>query len=634
MQKKLLSFFISCGLGFSLMTSFPVFADDNGSPNFFIKGDFQNCNWNSLDFPMTRDGNHYSIHIDELNGEFKISNEDWTINYGASDSSTSRISESVYTDGLNNGPNFYGDNLKNVTISFDYTAGARTAEIKFVVNGIEPVRNDNPVIRHNYISGTLPVLYINIYDEFGNLNNEVISKDLSHKNYFSGNYWLDLNGCQWMEAMGAKSIGSREEPLPLEMKARGNYTRQAYSKKPFKLKLGKKQSLLGLTKSKHFAIIAHADDVFGYMRNFTGFNLGRRMGLPWTPDQQPVEVVINGDYRGVYFLTESIRVESERVNIQELDDNVSDPALASGGYLVELDNYEEVNQIRMEEKGQAWGFKDELRITFDTPEVYSDLQRNFVEYQFNAMNNAIGDNSDVLWSYMDLDDAARYYVVEEIVSHTESYHGSTYLFRDRGDNQKWHFSPLWDFGNAFNGPTDNYFTTQSPFGNTWIASMRMNEKFMAKVRETWKWFMSNKFEGLYDEIDTYAQRLKAAAESDYKRWHDQPLPNFYAASGVVDNRDMDSHRFRVKEHLKNKINWLKSQFGEYTDKIYLEPSRDTTPAAPLPSFIISGVEEIANVAACSENAVFTLDGVKVSNPEPGRIYIIVANGEAHKVLVK
>ena len=94
---------------------------------------------------------------------------------------------------------------------------------------------------------------------------------------------MDVNGCQWLEELGAANIGSKEEPLPLEMKARGNFTRKAFSKKPFKLKLGAKQSMLGLSKSKHFAILAHADDIYGYMRNFTGFNLGRRMGLPWTP---------------------------------------------------------------------------------------------------------------------------------------------------------------------------------------------------------------------------------------------------------------------------------------------------------------------------------------------------------------
>ncbi|MDE6559616.1 MAG: CotH kinase family protein, partial [Muribaculaceae bacterium] len=501
----------------------------------------------------------------------------------------------------------------------------------FVESGDDPIHSD--VITNNFISGTLPVLYINVYNEFGQLDNEIISMDLAHKNYFSGEYWLDANDCEWMKAMGAESIGSKESPLPLEIKARGNYTRKGFSKKPFKLKLGKKQSMLGLSKSKHFAILAHADDNYGYLRNFTGFNLGRRIGLPWTPDQQPVEVVINGDYRGLYFLTESIRVEADRINITELEDNVSDPALASGGYLVELDNYEEDNQIRMAEKGQAGGYKDELRITFDTPEVYSDLQRNFVESQFVAMNDAIGDNSDDLWAYMDMDDAARYYIVEEMISHTESYHGSTYMFRDRGADQKWHFSPLWDCGNGFNGPTNDYFTSASPFGNTWIASMRMNNKFMDKVKETWKWFMSSKFNGLYDEIDNYCERLKSAAEADYKRWHDQPFP--YAGQPVVDNRDMNHRRDRVKDHLSNKINWMKSQFGEFDNSFVAEPQLADTPAAPLHSFIISGIEGVnAIYNDDSKVEIFTLDGIKVTNPEIGKIYIIVREGKAEKCLTK
>ena len=342
-------------------SAFAGSVDSQGYPLFYLRGSFQGSSWNGTELPFSRENDVYTIHVNNLDGEFKISNDDWTINYGASNGNDTEINSSVSRIGIFDGFNFIGHNLTDLTISFKYVEGSNEAAISFSVNGQQPPVVDGPG------SGTLPILYINVYDENGNLNNEIISKDLDHKNYFSGDYWLDLNGCEWMEAEGAKSIGSKEDPLPLQIKARGNWTRKGFSKKPFKLKLDKKQSMLGLSKSKHFAILAHADDFFGYLRNFTGFNLGRRMELPWTPDQQPVEVVINGDYRGLYFLTESIRVDSDRVNITELDDNVSDPALVSGGYLVELDNYDEDNQIRMEEKGQAGGFKDTLRITFDTP---------------------------------------------------------------------------------------------------------------------------------------------------------------------------------------------------------------------------------------------------------------------------
>ncbi len=474
-------------------------------------------------------------------------------------------------------------------------------------------------------SGTLPVMYINVFSDetMTTPDNEIINMNLSHKNYFThAVYWLETNGCAWIEELGAKNVGSREAPLPLQIKARGNWTRIGFSKKPFKLKLDKKASLLGLSKSKHFALLAHADDNFGYLRNFTGFLLGKRIGLPWTPSQQPVELVINGDYRGLYFLTESIRAEGGRIDIESLDDNCQDPSLASGGYIVELDNYDEENQIRLDEQTCTYVPKvDKLRITFDTPEVYSDLQRRFITDQFTAMNNAVGNNSNNLWSYLDLDDAARYYIVEEIISHVESYHGSTYLFRNRGDNMKWHFSPLWDCGNAFNGATDKFLYNNSPYGNTWIPSMRCNSRFNKKVNETWLWFMSQKYEGVDEEISTYVSRIKAAAIADRNRWKDRPVPN--GGQPVADNSSIESKRDNVLNHLKEKTQWLKQWFGDYTSGTFTEPERDTTPAAPLPDYLTSGIEDIIteNPDDTNETMYFDLSGIRISHPSEPGIYI-------------
>lgn len=594
-------------------------------PDFFIRGEMTD-GWAAKEsFKFHRDNQVYSITVPNLQGQFKISNSDWTINYGG-DGNTVTISDDILINGVNDGVNWSGDFKQPVTISFAYYEEVSTTAVLFSTTG-EIINPEPPQLT----SGTLPILHINVYNENGQLENEIISKDLDHKNYFTGEYWLEANGCTWME--GAKDLGSAEEPLALEIKARGNWTRIGYSKKPFKLKLGKKQSMLGMTKSKHYAILAHADDYFGYLRNFVGFNLGKRIGLPWTPSQQPVEVIINGDYRGLYFLTESIRVGDDRIMIEELGDNVEDQALISGGYLVELDNYDEddANQIRLEEKGNGYGFKDALRITFDTPEFYSDLQRRFVKDQFTAMNDLIGENSDKLWSYMDLDDAARYYIVEELISHVESYHGSTYLFRDRGEGQKWHFSPLWDCGNAFVGPTDNFFYYHGPFGNTWISSMRLNGKFNEKVEETWKWFMSNRFDGIENDITEYVESLIQAAQADYKRWHNQPTP----ANGapVVDNRDMASKKQNVINHLNAKASWLKNQFGDYTQGFYAEPERDATVAAPLPDYA-KGELSIVSTIDVTDSSIeyFDLQGMKVAEPVAGKPYIVVKNGNAQKVI--
>lgn len=542
-----------------------------------------------------QNGNVYTIDISAseigVDNWFKISTNDgnWSQNYGYAHGAIDHdvpFAVSPQCQGVDN--NFICGDWGDFTIRFYYHGANVPTPIYFLPRGYEgdmpPVMTPEPA----GLSGTLPVLYINVYAGDENspqtmLNDEIIDPNLNHKNYFENAvYWLDKNGCDWMPG---ESLGSAETPLPLDIKARGNWTMRGFSKKPFKLKLGSKQSLLGLSKSKHFAILAHADDNAGYLRNFVGFNLGKRIGLPWTPSQQPVEVVINGNYRGVYFLTESIRVEKGRIGITEGEDEDTDMANVTGGYLIEFDNYADEAVWQRSDGNAVWHdpHRFSVYVTPDTPETYSDIQRTFVSEQMSRMHELVGNHNPELWGYIDLDDAVRYYLVEEIIGHYEAYHGSTYLFRDLGEGRKWHFSPLWDCGHAFEGGTQNYFyDSQKSMGNTWIRCLKDTEGFDAKLKETWKWFMSQKFDGLYDDIDAYCSSIAAAARADHDRWKDAPLPQYtgWEVWPVQDNSDMDARKAAVKSFLTNKIDWLRQQWGDFAG-IHGEPARDATPAATL-----------------------------------------------------
>ncbi|MDE7350591.1 MAG: CotH kinase family protein [Muribaculaceae bacterium] len=489
------------------------------------------------------------------------------------------------------------------------------------------------------LSGTLPILHINIWESDGvSFNNELLDRNLSHKEYFHGEYWLDTNGCSWLEDSGAYSIGSAESPLELEIKARGNYTRIAFSKKPFKIKLGKKQKMLGMSKNKHFALLPHADDDLGYLRDYVGFNLGKRIGLSWTPSQQPVELVVNGDYRGLYFLTESIRVDEERINIQELADNEENPELISGGYLVELDNYTEDNQLTFSEKSFVNPDKNALiRVTWTSPEEYSDIQKRFVTDQFLQMNDYIGSNCDSIWSYLDLDDAVRYYLVQELMRNTESYQGSTFLYRDAGEGQKWHFGPLWDFGNSFTWGSDGTFLyNNTRFSNCWIPSLRCNDKFNLKVYDTWAWFMTMKYEGLEEDIVEYIDCIKTAAENDYQRWKSETIPDHEKGRDIVDNSDMEARRDQMLENLEDRIAWLKGQFGDFVScPNREEPKRDTTPAASLPDYASSqnpdGVDLLTEALQEGREIYYNLQGIPVKAPVKNHIYIRINGKSTEKI---
>lgn len=383
-------------------------------------------------------------------------------------------------------------------------------------------------------SGTLPVLFI------ATENGQAIT---SKEDYVKATYYLDNMGIE-----DIKPLGSAAEPLTMQIRGRGNYSWWGFDKKPYRIKLDSKQALLGMDKSKHFALLAHADDTFGFMRNIVGFQISRMIGMPWTPADAPVEVVLNGDYIGLYFLTETIRVDKDRVNIVEQPDLATAPEEITGGWLVEIDNYEDDPHITLYEKDA-----DESKITFTykTPEELSEPQKAYLTEQMTAINDAIylPDLNDNSWEeYVDTDILARYYITQEVVDDFESFHGSCYLYKNQGDG-KWMFGPVWDFGNAFTFDKTQYIYQGRQWHNTWIRQMCMHPHFMETVKEVWKEFRTTRYNEIYDYIDSYADRIKAAAVCDAERWPD------------YGNADVEAKAETVKNRLRQSERWLQSQWG-------------------------------------------------------------------------
>lgn len=442
-----------------------------------------------------------------------------------------------------------------------------------------------PEIKAAAPSGKMPVLYVNTE------NGEPIT---SKENYLKAGYWLDPCGVDGVEA-----FGSQAEPLPLQIRGRGNWTWVGFDKKPYRLKLDKKAALLGMKKSKHFALLAHADDNLGFMRNHVGMELSRRLKLAWTPSAQPVEVVLNGDYIGLYFLTETIRVDEDRVNIVEQLDNETDPEKITGGWLLEIDNYDTDPHVAIPEGNTG----QRIIFTYKTPEALSTEQENYLRNQMTAIDKAIyaADKSDPKWAEMvDIESLARFYVVQEIMDDCESFHGSCYLYRDMGADKKWYLGPVWDFGNSFHrGDKCKFIYDEPAFHQTWIGEVAKFPAFQEKVKEVWKEFAEEGYKGLIDWIDAETLRMKAAAAADAERW-----PNY-------GNADLVGHVAGFKELLKNSTNWLSVQWGT---KIPLElpplylrgdfNSWDTTHTLEKVSegvYTISGVD-----MPVSENPVFKI----------------------------
>ncbi len=428
-------------------------------------------------------------------------------------------------------------------------------------------------------SGTIPVMYINTTN-----GASITSKDT----YIDATFYIDA------KSSGYTATGTSVSPVAMKIRGRGNSSWTDYDKKPYRFKLTLGIKLLDMPKSKNYCLLAYANDDLAFIRNAMGFKLSECLNLAYTPRYRPVELVLNGDYIGLYFLTESVRVDKDRVAITKQNDGDTDATIITGGWLLEMDNADDAAQVKITE-----GNGNTMRFTYKDPEELSTAQNNYLTNQLNSMNNAIyaSDKSSTTWeNYINLDTLARFYIVQEIMDNTEAFHGSTYLYKQRGTANIWSFGPVWDFANAYRRSEQQFIYQNSPFTQHWIAEIAKFPRFQAKVRELWADFYTNQYPTLSSYIDSYVTSISSAITCDYQRW-----PSYGTSNSATEKAEF-------KQLLDARVKWLNTQWD---------------PAG------------IDNVLMDDDNApseYYNLQGVKVENPKKG-LYIRIKGNKASKIIL-
>ena len=388
------------------------------------------------------------------------------------------------------------------------------------------------------VSKTLPIVYVNTEN-----NAEITSTDTLVKMTL----YIDSVVADY------PSLGSAQAPIAGMIKGRGNWTWNGFDKKPYKIKFDVKHKVLGMPNNRHWCLMAHADDNLGFLRAYAGFRISKALQMRWTPRTRPVELVLNGQYKGLYFLTEHVRIASNRVKIKEQADNESRADSITGGWLVEIDNYQTENNIELDE-----GNGQHVMISLREPDELTNPQRTYIVNQMNALNNALyGNSASTLQQLLDLDEAAKFYLVQEIMEDCESYHGSCFLYKDRdtlGVADKWKFGPVWDFGNAYNRHDETWIYVNPIWPQYWIGQLATWPEFQKAVKEQWWIFYHTQKDAVRTKISEMATTITEAAKNDAAVWRN--------TNNYCDNSNMSG---KLSDFLGNydwRINWLYRQWGE------------------------------------------------------------------------
>ncbi len=329
-----------------------------------------------------------------------------------------------------------------------------------------------------------------------------------------------------------------------EIKGRGNST-WGMPKKPYRIKLDEKTSLLGMPADKSWALMANYGDQ-SLLRNDVAFEVSRRLELEYTPRQRYAELFLNGEYMGNYTLTEHVKEGENRVPIDE--DN--------GGFIIEGDGYADQEPSHFyTPRGMpiTIKFPDEDDIT---PDEFQYI-RNYVTSFENSLFIP-GDGSEANYQpYFDLESFVNYYLVNEICGNSDML-WSMRMYKKSSQDSKIYVGPVWDFDLGFNndkrlGDSEKkLMLTEAHEPRAWMNQLMNDPEFKKLVRNRWN-EVKEKVQSIPEYVDEKAEQIKYSQIPNFQRW--DILGTNINQSWYTGETHQDYVDF-IRNYLTVRIDWL------------------------------------------------------------------------------
>jgi len=381
----------------------------------------------------------------------------------------------------------------------------------------------------------LPTLYINTPDAV-----EIVSKEEWIKN-------------AEISLVGAADKSWNFDEVATSIKGRGN-TSWVLPKKPYALKLDKKQKIMGMPAHKQWVLLANYQDN-SFMRNKVAFYLSEIFELDWTVHGEFVDLVLNGEYLGLYWLGEAIKVDKKRVDINDGNSDITDEE--DKDYLVEMDvYYDEIVQFKSSIRELPYIIKNDDYMIDENDEITSGGAARLERFQAKITNlekllypdwtegmdtNDCSAPDESYSEIIDIDSWARFWFVNEIMDNTEMKHPKSCYFTFDSTNNVFKAGPVWDFDWASLHKRSACMLKDAIYYNALFKSPAFN----AKVKELWDEYYSRiDIETL---IESMRSKLSTAVEYDTMLWgeHDDPTG--------VKRENFDAYVDFFKERVLSKI---------------------------------------------------------------------------------
>lgn len=350
------------------------------------------------------------------------------------------------------------------------------------------------------------------------------------------------------------------------IRGRGNSTWE-WEKKPWKVKLDSKASLLGMPADEEWALLAnYADRTL--MRNIVAMRLSEICGFSWTPRMRSVEVYLNDEYQGVYTLCEHKKVSKDRVNIDVVGEGDNGGEAVTGAYYLEM----EENQ----DETTCWWTAMGVPMMFSDPEVPTSEQYSYMTGYIDDFEKALrGPGSadpDVGYAaYIDVKSFIDYYIVQELTKNVDgNLRKSSFITKEQG--KKMEMYHLWDFdltlgncgyfnGSVGNGPENFWvkdYSSDSTYGGGWFWHLFKDPAFVKAVQTRWNELMPQ-LETIPQFIDDQAFALDKAQIRNFERWN---IRNSVDWVKMPSRGSYEAEVRYLKEFYSKRLEWLDTAIND------------------------------------------------------------------------
>lgn len=295
------------------------------------------------------------------------------------------------------------------------------------------------------------------------------------------------------------------------------------------------------------------------MRDYLAYTLSRDLGQ-YAPRCVYCEIMLNGQYDGLYMLVERIKVDKNRVNIMKLPENDNTLANVTGGYITKADKTTGGDPVAWTMPCFHGGGTDFIH-HYPKPGDVTTAQNNYIRGVFNKLANTANANNESLQngfpSVIDIPTFIDFMMIAEYTSNVDVYQLSTFFHKDR--NGKLRAGPVWDYNLAFGYDEFGYrseydvwqFSNYDNEGPKFWTQLFNNSTFRCYLARRWNELTAENqplnYQSVLQRITETDALITEAINRDKQRWGNFYYHNYYL-------NDM-------KEWLQLRMNWVNQNIG-------------------------------------------------------------------------